>query len=173
MDSLSNVVAIAAGQYHNLALKSDGQVVGWGTDYYGQENPPPDLTGVMAIAVGAYHSMALKSNGTVVAWGSWIYTNFPARLKRVVAIAAGGVQGVALRNVPSQARFRKPVTQANGNIQLTFIGEPGLDYQVESSADLMHWTPLTYFTGIQTTNFVIDSAPGPPQRFYRAKATTP
>lgn len=37
---LSGVTAIAAGGLHSLALKSDGTVVAWGLDNYGQVSPP-------------------------------------------------------------------------------------------------------------------------------------
>ena len=56
---LSNVVAIAAGGYHSLALKSDGTVVGWGDNGYGQTTVPAGLSNVAAIAAGGYHSLAL------------------------------------------------------------------------------------------------------------------
>ena len=58
---LSNVVAIAAGYYHSLALKTDGTVVAWGYNGYGQTNVPAGLSNVVAIAAGGYHSLALKS----------------------------------------------------------------------------------------------------------------
>ena len=57
---LSGVTAIAAGDLHSLALKSDGTVVGWGDNSYGQLNIPADLSGVTAIAAGDFHSLALK-----------------------------------------------------------------------------------------------------------------
>ena len=66
---LTGVIAIAAGYAHSLALKSDGTVVAWGSNDYGQSNVPAGLTGVTAIAGGYGHSLALKSDGTVVAWG--------------------------------------------------------------------------------------------------------
>ena len=47
---LSNVVAIAAGGYHSLALQADGTVVAWGYNGYGQTNVPPGLSNVVAIA---------------------------------------------------------------------------------------------------------------------------
>lgn len=59
----TNIVAIAAGYYHSLALRADGAVVAWGLDNYGQTNAPPGLTNVIAIAAGEYHSMALIGNG--------------------------------------------------------------------------------------------------------------
>ncbi len=79
------VVAISAGAYHNLALCSDGSLVAWGYNNYGQlgtgdtqtrRTPvivPPlgALAGkrVTAIAAGSYHSLALCSDGSIVGWG--------------------------------------------------------------------------------------------------------
>ena len=67
---MSGVTAVAAGGWHNLALKSDGTVVGWGDNGAGQATPPAGLTDVIAIAAGFLHSLALNSDGTVVGWGS-------------------------------------------------------------------------------------------------------
>ncbi|MGI9103823.1 MAG: Ig-like domain repeat protein [Terriglobales bacterium] len=80
VSSLSNVVAIAGGSYHILALKSDGTVWSWGQNSSGElgignflaKTSPVEvsgLTGVAAIAAGNDHSVAVKSDGTVWAWG--------------------------------------------------------------------------------------------------------
>jgi alpha-tubulin suppressor-like RCC1 family protein len=85
---LSGVTAIAAGGYHTVALKSDGSVVSWGNNGYGQVAGTPTtdspytataspvtlvgqvLSGVTAIAAGTWHTVALRNNnGSVVAWG--------------------------------------------------------------------------------------------------------
>jgi len=81
---LSDVIAIAAGSYHSLFLKSDGSV--WGCGYngyiqlgdgdYGDEAfehvvPVPGLeSGVVAMSTGHSHSLFLMSDGTVRACGS-------------------------------------------------------------------------------------------------------
>src|SRR5258706_7711983 len=67
---LTNVVTIASGFAHNLALRADGTVSAWGYNAFGQINVPPGLSGVRAVTAGFYHSLALKSNGTLVAWGN-------------------------------------------------------------------------------------------------------
>ena len=67
---LTEVIAVAAGGTHSMALKSDGTVLVWGDTRYGLANVPPDLSGVVAIAAGWFHNLALKGDGTVVAWGS-------------------------------------------------------------------------------------------------------
>ena len=97
---LTNGVAVAAGDYHSLALKSDGTVAAWGADWYGETNVPAGLKNVVAVAAGGYHSLALKSDGTVVAWGAdWDgQTNVPAGLTNVVAIAAGYGHSLALKS---------------------------------------------------------------------------
>lgn len=96
----SNIIAVAAGAYHSLALKSDGTVVAWGFNNEGQTNVPASLSGVTAISAGYAHSLALKSDGMVVAWGDNYYgeSAVPAGLNNVVAVAAGYDLSLALRN---------------------------------------------------------------------------
>jgi hypothetical protein len=97
--TVTNAVAIAAGAWHNLALKADGSVVGWGENYDGQCNVPAGLIDAVAIAAGGYHSLAIQSNGTVLAWGANYnnQTNVPPGLSNVIAIAAGTWHSLALR----------------------------------------------------------------------------
>ena len=99
---LTGVTAIAAGNSHTVALKSDGTVVLWGFNIcsYRDREAIADLSGVVAIAAGSYHGVALKIDGTVVAWGYSEdgQTKVPAGLKGVTAIAAGAWHNVALKN---------------------------------------------------------------------------
>ncbi len=57
--SLSNVVAIAAGGDHSLALKSDGTIVAWGSNDHGESTIPAGLGPGIAISAGFADSMAL------------------------------------------------------------------------------------------------------------------
>lgn len=100
IESLSSTQAVAAGNNHSLALKSDGTVRGWGINDYGQSNIPAGLGKVVAIAAGGNHSLALKSDGTVVTWGrnEAGEANIPAGLSRVTAIAAGYSHNLALKS---------------------------------------------------------------------------
>ena len=77
----SGVTAIAAGAAHALALRSDGSVLAWGSDHWGQlgdgsnadRSTPVAIispsSGVTAIAAGAAHSLAIERGGDLVAWG--------------------------------------------------------------------------------------------------------
>lgn len=104
--ALSNVVAVAAGGSHVMALRSDGTVRTWlaNAGYifdqaYSVTNVPASVTNVIAIAAGRSHCLALRSNGTVVAWGATSsgQTNVPTGLSNVVAIAAGAFRGYAIK----------------------------------------------------------------------------
>ena len=66
---LTNAVAVAAGDYHSLALKADGTVATWGDNGFGQLNAPPSLNNVVRVGAGFVHSLAIKANGSVVQWG--------------------------------------------------------------------------------------------------------
>jgi len=75
-------VGIATGFNHSLALKSDGNVWGWGSNASGQLGNgvvgtistipvhTATIAGVTAVAAGYSHSLALQGNGTVWSWGA-------------------------------------------------------------------------------------------------------
>jgi alpha-tubulin suppressor-like RCC1 family protein len=95
-EGVSNVVAIAAGNGHNLALKRGGTVLAWGNNDYGQADVPVGLRNVSAIAAGVYQSIALLTNGRVIIWGTnnlgsahAASLNPPRDLKRAIAVSAG------------------------------------------------------------------------------------
>ncbi|MBN9661584.1 MAG: hypothetical protein J0H49_25535 [Acidobacteria bacterium] len=119
--SLTGVVAIAAGIYHTLALRSDGTVWAWGDNSNGQlgdgtlttRSSPvqvPGLTGITSIAAGAYHSLARKNDGAVFAWGqnsqgevgdgTTVNRLAPTNVAGVTAasVSAGMVVSYAIRN---------------------------------------------------------------------------
>ena len=89
-DTVGNIVAVAAGDNHSLALGGDGHVYAWGANDKGQlgigefgsdvyypmpvlkgDSASPDnyLNNIIAIDAGADYSMALRSDGMVYAWG--------------------------------------------------------------------------------------------------------
>ena len=95
-----NVVAIAGGDYHIVALSSEGYTY---SSYislhnYGQGNIPPSKDYV-AISAGSLHTVLLKSDGTVVAVGdnSLGQCNV-SEWKDIVAIDCGGMFTVGLKS---------------------------------------------------------------------------
>ena len=121
---LTDVIAIAAGENHNLALKSNGTVWSWGYNPFGQlgdgtnyyKNTPVQvigLTNVIAISAGKDHSLAVKSDGTAWGWGANWYgqlgadsnyvfdSNTPLQVNGitgVITVAAGEMYSLALKN---------------------------------------------------------------------------
>jgi len=93
--TLTNIIAVAASRYRNLALKKDGTVAAWGGDTYGPVDPPDGLTNVIAVAASMTESLALLADGTVVGWGR--NSTPPDGLTNVVAIAAGIDFSIALK----------------------------------------------------------------------------
>lgn len=80
-----SVIAIAAGRVHSMVLCSDGTLVAWGNNDFGQLGDGTtttrrvpvtvSMTGalagktVVAISAGGFHSHALCSDGSIASWG--------------------------------------------------------------------------------------------------------
>lgn len=111
-EGLSNIISIATGVNHSLALKADGTVLAWGSNQLGQlgngstggtfttpiqvkdPNGQDYLTGVKAISAGNSFSLALKEDGSVWVWGYNSYGH--------LGIGVNDTYGTSVLNVPTQ-----------------------------------------------------------------------
>jgi alpha-tubulin suppressor-like RCC1 family protein len=120
-----DVVTMAAGSWHTLALGADGRVWAWGLNTSGElgignttnQTQPVQvslLAGVQGIAAHGNHSVAVKADGTVWAWGAnsegqlgsgnTSPSTVPVQVKKdattfltnITAVAAGGGFSLAL-----------------------------------------------------------------------------
>ena len=122
VSSLSQVIAVAAGDFHSLAVKADGTLWSFGQNGSGQlgngtttfSTVPVQVTslaGVVEVAGGSSHSLALMSDGTVWAWGlntsgqlgngTTASSSVPVQvsgLTGVLTIAAGSFHSMALKS---------------------------------------------------------------------------
>jgi alpha-tubulin suppressor-like RCC1 family protein len=121
VNGIDSVKAVAGGNFHSLALKTDGTVWAWGRNDFGESgtgmnttNVPAQVIGlndVAAIAANGSHSLALRNDGTVWAWGynqygalgdgTTVLRSTPVQvlgLTNVKAIAAGSEHNIALKN---------------------------------------------------------------------------
>ena len=97
---LTNVQAIAAGDSHAIALKTDGTVVVWGNDLQGQTGIPIGLANVVAVAAAANVCGALKRDGTISVWGDTTtgQRTIPAGLADVRQLALGTNHALVVKN---------------------------------------------------------------------------
>lgn len=146
-----NIVAIAAGAYHALALDEGGNVWVWGSNDSGKLGYGstvsasihfPILLGTMgdvvAIDAGYSHTLALKSDETVWSWGDNSYgqlgfnsaaysSGSPVRagatLSSVVALGAGANHSVAVK---SDGSLRAWGANGEGQLALNPTATPKL-----------------------------------------------
>jgi alpha-tubulin suppressor-like RCC1 family protein len=107
---VSNVLVIASGAFHNLALDNSNRVLAWGTNDFGQlgtgdtaYTPQPrqvaglDAVCVADIAAEGWHSLALSAEGEVYTWGRGEYgrlgLNDPKGAAQVRPKLVPGLQG--------------------------------------------------------------------------------
>ena len=109
--------AVAAGEDHSVAMKTDGTLWAWGDNRYGQigdgtttqRNAPVRIgMGWTAVSAGGYNTIAIKEGGTIWIWGDNRYgqigdgTNVnrtsPVRIGMGwTAVSAGGFHTVATK----------------------------------------------------------------------------
>jgi uncharacterized repeat protein (TIGR03803 family) len=136
------VVSVVAGGFHNLALCSDGTLVTWGDNMYGQlgnstttnSSVPVAVTTagtalagktVIAMAAGYFHSVVLCSDGTLAAWGWNIYgqlgngstsqSTVPVAVSTSGVLAGKTVVGLAAGYFHSEARCSDGTVATWGN----------------------------------------------------------
>ena len=117
------VVAVSAGQYHNMAITADGALWSWGGGAVGRlghgdtqiqllPKKIEALAGrrVVAVSAGDLHSLALTADGAVWSWGGVVFGKLghgdgvdqllPKKIeafagRRVVAVSAGAFHSLA------------------------------------------------------------------------------
>jgi len=160
---LSNVVTIAAGVNHSLALKSDGTVVAWGS----QTTVPVGLSNVVDIAAGADHNLALRSDGTVVTWGvTNLYGRYqiPLGPSNFIGIACGYYHSLALLGDGSPVIKWQPVSRS------VLLSNPASLYVLGVGSQLVYQWQLngTNISGATNSNYSIQGAQALDAGSYRA-----
>ena len=87
--------AVAAGDQHSCALRTDQTIACWGSNNYGESNPPSGL--FTAVNAGANHSCGLRTDNTIACWGGNDSGESNPPSGQFIAIAAGGQHSCGLR----------------------------------------------------------------------------
>jgi len=116
--------------------------------------------------------MALKADGTVILWGSYYaYTNAPAGLTNVTAIAAGWNHDLVLvgDGPPVQQVMATNAAVGTNGFSLTLPSQSGRVFRLEYKNNLADagWTALPLVAGTGTNLTFTDSFPTNSTRFYR------
>ena len=114
--NLDGVIAIAAGNGFSYALRTNGLIVLWGDNSYGQLVIPPTVLtggGVASIAAGGANALALKENGSIYVWGQTTFgaTNIPVAATNMAAITVGSNHCAALKSPGVPAITCQPWSQ--------------------------------------------------------------
>ncbi len=125
---LLEIIAIAAGGDHSLALKSNGNVVAWGRNDQGQIGngcssycsvvswPMQITSNVTSISAGDTHSLAMKTDGTIWGWGR----TYEGQLGTINGIY--GIQGVPVQ-IPGISAIKNIWSKGAWNIALSGDGK--------------------------------------------------
>lgn len=125
---LMQVVTIAAGGTHSLALRADGTVWAWGDNAAGQlgdggtdtRSLPAVVPGgfMKGIAAGRRHSLALQAGGKVWAWGKGdrgqLGSSFP--LDSLVPVDVKGVASGGLKKMIAAGEEHSLALRADGTV---------------------------------------------------------
>jgi hypothetical protein len=170
---LTNVVRIAAGDFHSLAVRSDGSIVTWGDNQQGQCTVPEGVTSVVALAGGGVHSIALNADGTVSAWGgdSAGQCDLATGLGDVVGISGGEVHTLVLvRSGAPDARLLNPAWSGgvfNAIVQTLNRNNYALEYSASLAPQV--WTAVSTNSGNGGLQVLSDSGATGQPRFYRMR----
>jgi len=156
--NLINIVAIAAGEGHSMALDKDGFVWTWGDNYYGQLGigttapnslVPKKVVGylgegylenIVAISAGYWHCLAIDNEGRIWSWGK----------------AGAGSLGLGLTVDRRVARaYPLPVVLNDTNDSYYFSIQDALN--VASSGDVIKAWPGAYGEHVDIDSSVADS----------------
>jgi alpha-tubulin suppressor-like RCC1 family protein len=137
---LSNVVQVAAGSSHSLALRSDGSVLGWGENYYNEAAVLSGESTWKQVAAGHQFSLGLRMNGTVAAYGNILIA--PSDATNIAAIAAGPEYCLLLRSNRSLMAWgwaNTPSPPASATNIIGFAAGRWHSLGVRSDGSLLAW----------------------------------
>ena len=87
--------AVAAGDKHSCGLRTDQTIACWGSNNYGESNPP--VGRFTAISAGGDHSCGLRTDNTITCWGDNYSGQSNPPSGRFTAVSTGGNHACGLR----------------------------------------------------------------------------
>ncbi len=159
----TNVVALAAGSLHGLALRADGSILAWGDNRMGQINVPPGITNAVAITAGPFSTFALRRDGTVIGWGDDTFgqLNIPSDLTNAVGIAAGFNHCLAVRSDRTVTAWGALATPPSDLTQVVAVAVGGLfDLALRADGTVAAWGNEAWNADVRGLSNVVAIAAG-------------
>lgn len=141
--NVGSIVAVSAGDYHTVGLKSDGTVVAVGSNDYGECNVS-EWKDIIAVSAGCNHTVGLKTDGTVVAAGE--NDAGQCEVSEWKDIMMGWADRPAEKPLPSLRRQRRPfflfrIRMAPGSLQICVFALIRKSARQASRRNYMAWVP--------------------------------
>ena len=97
-EGVVDAIAVTGGDYHSVALRSNGSLSAWGIALDGRIRPPEGARRWFAIAAGEAHTIGVLEDGSLAGFGrnDARQLDFPVVPEPVVAVAAGDAHSMAL-----------------------------------------------------------------------------
>jgi alpha-tubulin suppressor-like RCC1 family protein len=105
--NMTNIAAIAANFFGNIALRNNGTIAIWGNNGYVTTNTATNFTGVVEASAGYIYNLVLKTNGRAYAWGynaNTVFSNAIVSQSNIVSIVAGNLSATLLKSDGSVLR---------------------------------------------------------------------
>lgn len=118
------------------------------------------------MAVGASNTIIFQANATTLG----IITNIAFATAFNSDLFSNETTNIVTTHVVPPEPSLSSVNLAGGLLQLTVSGYPGLSWIIESSSNLVNWTPLLTNTGVY---YFTDVVTNNPQKFYRVVLVQP
>jgi hypothetical protein len=161
-----DIVSIAAGGAHGMALTRKGFVLSWGDNGFRQVTVPKGLRNVTQIAGGTNHSLVIKSDGSVQTWGS----NAAGQTKAPPAItrkpAKKSFRSLAGSITHLHCSTMEPCWRgaATHLVNLQYLQRPSMSNRLVPATSFRWWysTTARFLVGAATTTMCITSHPNIP-----------
>jgi len=177
---ITNMIAIAAGDYHSLAVAEDGTIWSWGNNNVGQLGngsiSPSALpshftlssdpsTQIIAVKAGLSYSLALAKNGTGFAWGfnlvGELGNNSTATSSRPVRIVASTISDDPLSHIVDLAAggLHSLALTSDGTVWTwgnNEFGQLGNHSNVSSPIPIQISSGTTNFLWYKLKNYLLD-----------------